>query len=166
MGKLVFAGFVLLVGLALYGVARRQALFQSGPMSLLPRVILALAVGVPALIFLFSIFRIIPAGQVGVKVLFGQVDPVPLREGLNVLWNRIAVFDAGTARARLQRVGQATAAIDGLASRLASVETKTNAPLPAPAPVPDAAAPYTGPTVGVSDRVRRAPTVGYRWSLQ
>jgi hypothetical protein len=32
---------------------------------------------------------------------------------------------------------------------------------------PDAAAqePYTGPTVGVSDRARRAPMVGYRWSI-
>jgi hypothetical protein len=30
----------------------------------------------------------------------------------------------------------------------------------------DAATPYTGPTLGVSDRVRRAPTVGYRWSLE
>ncbi len=26
--------------------------------------------------------------------------------------------------------------------------------------------PYTGPTVGVSTMVRRAPTVGYRWSLE
>ena len=34
MGKLVFAGFVLLVGLALYGVARRQPLFASGPLGL------------------------------------------------------------------------------------------------------------------------------------
>ncbi len=41
----------------------------------------------PALIFIFSIFRVIPAGQVGVKVLFGEVISVPLREGLNVLWN-------------------------------------------------------------------------------
>src|SRR5690349_5501329 len=32
---------------------------------------------------------------------------------------------------------------------------------------PDAAAkePYTGPTVGVSDRVHRAPMVGYHWSI-
>jgi len=27
-------------------------------------------------------------------------------------------------------------------------------------------APYTGPTLGVSSMVRRAPTVGYRWSLE
>ncbi len=24
---------------------------------------------------------------------------------------------------------------------------------------------YTGPTVGLSDKVRRAPTIGYRWSI-
>jgi len=64
MGKLVFAAIVLLG-------------------SLVPRAILAVAIGVPALIFIFSIFRVIPAGQVGVKVLFGEVIPVPLREGLN-----------------------------------------------------------------------------------
>jgi len=34
-------------------------------------------------------------------------------------------------------------------------------PVAAPASVP-----YTGPTVGVSNMVRRAPTVGYRWALQ
>ena len=32
-------------------------------------------------------FRIIPAGHVGVKVLFGQVEQQPLREGLNVVLN-------------------------------------------------------------------------------
>lgn len=36
-------------------------------------------------------------------------------------------------------------------------------PKPAAASAP---APYTGPTVGVSNMVRRAPTVGYRWSLE
>ena len=33
-------------------------------------------------------------------------------------------------------------------------------------PRADADAPYSGPTVGVAPNVRRAPTVGYRWSLQ
>ncbi|HET9314427.1 MAG TPA: prohibitin family protein [Vicinamibacteria bacterium] len=101
MGKLVFAGLVLVVGLAVYGVARRQAPLQAGPLSLLPRLILALAVGVPAMIFFFSIFRIIPAGQVGVKVLFGQVDAVPLREGLNVLWNPL--YDVVAMDTRVQK---------------------------------------------------------------
>src|SRR5258705_11956350 len=61
--------------------------FASGPLALVPTAVLGLAIAVPAFIFIFSIFRIIPAGEVGVKVLFGQVETVPLREGLNVLWN-------------------------------------------------------------------------------
>jgi prohibitin 2 len=64
-------------------------------------VILALAIGVPALIFLLSIFRVIPAGQVDVKVLFGQVDPAPLREGLNVLWNPL--YDIVPMDVRVQK---------------------------------------------------------------
>jgi prohibitin 2 len=88
MGKLIFALFVLVVGLGAYGTIRRRLqLLPSGFGEMVPRAILTVAIGVPALIFLLSIFRVIPAGQVGVKVLFGQVDPSPLREGLNVLWN-------------------------------------------------------------------------------
>lgn len=36
-------------------------------------------------------------------------------------------------------------------------------PKTAPAAAPSA--PYTGPTVGAAANLRRAPTVGYRWSL-
>jgi len=36
---------------------------------------------------------------VGVKVLFGQVEPVPLREGLNVLWNPL--YDVVTMDTRV-----------------------------------------------------------------
>jgi len=88
MGKLIFALFVLVVGLGVYGAIRRRPnLLPGGFGELVPRTIMVVAIGVPALVFLLSIFRVIPAGQVGVKVLFGQVDPSPLREGLNVLWN-------------------------------------------------------------------------------
>jgi prohibitin 2 len=88
MGKLVFAALVFVVGLAAYlTLSRQRERFGPGPLALLPQAVLAVAIAVPVLIFAFSIFRIIPAGQVGVKVLFGQVEPVPLREGLNVLWN-------------------------------------------------------------------------------
>jgi len=40
------------------------------------------------------------------------------------------------------------------------------APAPKKAAPADAvpAQPYTGPTIGVSDQVRRAATIGYRWS--
>jgi regulator of protease activity HflC (stomatin/prohibitin superfamily) len=88
MGKLIFAAVVFVVGYLLYVVVRRQRAVLPGPLAdAVPRLILTLAIGVPALIFVFSVFRIIPAGHVGVKVLFGQVDPVPLREGLNLVWN-------------------------------------------------------------------------------
>jgi hypothetical protein len=36
---------------------------------------------------------------------------------------------------------------------------------PKAAPANAEKTPYTGPTIGFSDRVRRAPEIGYRWSL-
>jgi len=88
MGKLVFAGIWLLVGLALVAAVRRRADMLPGPLrSALPPALMLLAVAPPALIFIFSVFRVIPAGHVGVKVLFGQVEAAPLREGLNIVWN-------------------------------------------------------------------------------
>ena len=100
MGKLVFAALVFLAGVGAYVVLRRQGQrFGSGPLALVPTAVLGLAIAIPALIFIFSIFRIIPAGEVGVKVLFGQVEPVPLREGLNVLWNPL--YDVVTMDTRV-----------------------------------------------------------------
>jgi len=81
---------------------RRQRAWLPGTLAeVVPRLILALAIGIPALIFVFSIFRVIPAGQVGVKVLFGQVEAVPLREGLNVLWNPL--YDIIVMDVRVQK---------------------------------------------------------------
>lgn len=88
MSKLVFAAIWLVVGLSASGALRRRREMLPGVVrALVMPVVLVLAVSVPALIVLLSVFRVIPAGEVGVKVLFGQVDPVPLREGLNVVWN-------------------------------------------------------------------------------
>jgi hypothetical protein len=36
---------------------------------------------------------------------------------------------------------------------------------PKAAPVSAEKTPYTGPTVGFSDRLRRAPEIGYKWSI-
>ena len=36
---------------------------------------------------------------------------------------------------------------------------------PKPAPAAESQPAYTGPTVGAAANLRRAPTVGYRWSL-
>lgn len=117
MGKLIFAAVVLVLGVGLYGALRRQAEYMpAGVRSLAPRLVLLVAIGVPATILLFSIFRIIPAGHVGVKVLFGQVEPQPLREGLNVVWNPlydIVVMDA--------RVGRHTAKYDAASKDLQAV---------------------------------------------
>lgn len=100
MGKLIFAAIVFVLGYLLYLIVQRnRALLPGALAEALPRIILVLAIGIPALIFTFSIFRIIPAGHVGVKLLFGQVDPVPLREGLNVVWNPL--YDVVTMDTRV-----------------------------------------------------------------
>ena len=120
MSKLVFATVVLAVGLALYGALHRRA--QDLPVGLRtfgPRIVLALAIGVPAVILFFSVFRIIPAGHVGVKILFGQVDPIPLREGLNVVLNPlydIEVMDT--------RVGKHVAKYDAASKDLQAVHVE------------------------------------------
>jgi prohibitin 2 len=119
MGKLVFAGVVFVVGLGLYGALRRERGALGGLGAALPRVVLGLAIGIPLAILAFSIFRIIPAGHVGVKVLFGQVEPVPLREGLNLLWNPlydIVVMDA--------RVEKHTAKYDAASNDLQAVHVE------------------------------------------
>ena len=120
MSKLIFAGIILLVGLLLQAMLRRRAdSLPPGFRTFGPHLVLLLAIGVPALIFLFSVFRIIPAGHVGVKVLFGQVDPSPLREGLNVVLNPlydIVVMDT--------RVGKHSAKYDAASKDLQAVHVE------------------------------------------
>jgi regulator of protease activity HflC (stomatin/prohibitin superfamily) len=102
MSKLVFAAVVFVLGYALYVAVRRQRQLLPGALSdIVPRVILMLTIGIPALVLFFSIFRVIPAGHVGVKVLFGQVEPAPLREGLNVVWNPL--YDIVIMDTRVQK---------------------------------------------------------------
>src|SRR5262249_11695905 len=102
MGKLVFAAGVFVLGYALYLAIRRQRQWLPPALAdIVPRAILAIAIGIPALVFVFSIFRIIPAGHVGVKVLFGEVEPVPLREGLNLVWNPL--YDIVIMDTRVQK---------------------------------------------------------------
>src|SRR5215468_3658018 len=120
MGKLVFAALVLVVGLMLYGALRRQAgRLPPAARSAAPTLVLVLAIGIPVAILGLSIFRIIPAGQVGVKVLFGEVEPVPLREGLNVAWNPlydVVVMDT--------RVGRHSAKYDAASKDLQAVHVE------------------------------------------
>jgi regulator of protease activity HflC (stomatin/prohibitin superfamily) len=102
MGKLIFAAIVFAVGFVIFNVLRSRRDVLPGVFGTVAAyVVLVLAVGIPALIFLFSVFRIIPAGHVGVKVLFGRVDPAPLREGLNVVWNPL--WDVVTMDVRVHK---------------------------------------------------------------
>jgi len=87
MGKLIFAVIVFVLGVAAYNVLRRPGFLPPALATIVPRLLLAVSIGIPAFIVIFSVLRIIPAGHVGVKVLFGQVEPQPLREGLNVVLN-------------------------------------------------------------------------------
>lgn len=95
MGKLIFAVIMVFVGIAGFKVLKRisfEALAQksnalAAAFKLASTIVLIAGIGIPSLVFLFSIFRVIPAGHVGVKVLFGEVDSIPLKEGLNVVWN-------------------------------------------------------------------------------
>ena len=92
MGKLIFAIVLFTTGVALFQVLNRMAASaaEHGRMERAARFLgvgarLALAVGVvvPVLVVLFSTLVVVPAGHVGVAVLFGQVRPTPLPEGLN-----------------------------------------------------------------------------------
>ena len=88
MGKMILGGIILAVGLWWYMALRRQTdQLPPGARSVVPVVVLALALGVPVAMLLGALLWIIPAGHVGIKVLFGEVAPVPLREGLNLVWN-------------------------------------------------------------------------------
>jgi len=102
MGKLIFAAVVFILGYLMYlGLSRQRESLPRAIGVILPRVVLFLSIAIPAVILFFSVFRIIPAGQVGVKVLFGEVEPVPLREGLNVLWNPL--YDVVIMDVRVQK---------------------------------------------------------------
>jgi regulator of protease activity HflC (stomatin/prohibitin superfamily) len=95
MAKLIFAGVMVILGFIISSLFKRMAegavasrrqewvrtLQVSSQISLFAGLFIA------AVIVITSIFVVIPAGHVGVKVLFGNVDPRPLSPGLNIIWN-------------------------------------------------------------------------------
>ena len=84
---------------------------------------------------------------------------------------------AGVAAAFLGAAGAASAACppgqpDGCVNLNLSPKVSQDivgvdqlSPRPKAAPASVVTAPYTGPTVGINDKVRRAPQIGYRWSF-
>ena len=95
MAKLIFACVLVILGFVLSAVLKRMAQGAGAnrrpewvkSLELGSHIMLAGGVLIGAFIVITSIFVVIPAGFVGVKVLFGNVDPKPLSPGLNIIWN-------------------------------------------------------------------------------
>jgi regulator of protease activity HflC (stomatin/prohibitin superfamily) len=104
MGTLILAGIFLVMAIGSHVATRRltssvlpaprdataQRLATAG------RVVFVAGVALAALTMLWSTFRVIPAGHVGVATFFGKVEPAPLREGLNVIHPLLSVTTLST----------------------------------------------------------------------
>lgn len=95
MAKFIFAAVMLVLGVVIGQILKRKAdgvLAERQPqlaktLEWGSHLSFILGVGIAAIVVITSIFVVIPAGEIGVKVLFGNVDPQPLPQGLNILWN-------------------------------------------------------------------------------
>jgi regulator of protease activity HflC (stomatin/prohibitin superfamily) len=87
MATIILAGlaFAALLVVSRVAAARRAEPGQQRAMSILSKGAMVGAVVVPLVLLLFSTFRVVPAGHVGVEVLFGDVHPAPLQEGLRIV---------------------------------------------------------------------------------
>jgi len=94
MSKLVLAMILFLIGLGAFKVLNRMADSAAQrtrieglgrTLGIVARLALAAGIIIPVLIVLFSTLVVVPAGHVGVVVLFGQVRPAQLDEGLNLV---------------------------------------------------------------------------------
>ncbi len=99
MEKLIFAALILVVALVGYFYCKRALVketakkktgergYEEDRLNFLTwgkRISLGLLV-IPFLVVIFSTLRVIPAGHVGVPVLFGEVQMIALKEGLNIV---------------------------------------------------------------------------------
>lgn len=94
MAKLIFAVVIAVAGVALSQILKRVTASDSirrpefvKSLNLASQLAFFGGVLIAAGIVITSIFVVIPAGQVGVKVLFGNVESKPLQEGLHIIWN-------------------------------------------------------------------------------
>lgn len=105
MGKLIFAGILLVAGLVGWRVLAKLALgMMTNPRDaasakmygLVSKGALALAFVLPTMIVVFSTFVIISTGHVGVVTEFSKVEPTPLYEGFNFVapWKVVSQMSA------------------------------------------------------------------------
>jgi regulator of protease activity HflC (stomatin/prohibitin superfamily) len=113
MGKLVLAVVLLIGGIVVHQALSRIAASTQGQravgmLGLASRAVLAASIVLSGLILVLSVFRVIPAGHVGVATLFGSVRPRPLPEGLNLTNPLLDVVHMSTQVQR--RIGKYDAA--------------------------------------------------------
>ncbi len=118
MSKLVLAVIVFLAGMGLSRYLNRAEDLPAQARRLASRLSFSGGIVIPLLILILSTFRIIPAGHVGVALLFGQVQSVPLKEGLNVVNPLYDVIHMDT------RVARHTARYDAASQDLQAVHVE------------------------------------------
>ncbi|MGH8067630.1 MAG: prohibitin family protein [Candidatus Entotheonellia bacterium] len=104
MGTLILAGIFLLIAVGSYFATRRltssvlpaQRDSTAQRAATMGRVVFIGGLALAALTVLWSTFRVIPAGHVGVATFFGKVQKEPLREGLNVIHPLLSVTTMST----------------------------------------------------------------------
>jgi hypothetical protein len=97
----------------------------------------------------------------------GPAEEGTMRKSISAAIAAAFLTAAGAASAACSP-GQANGCVNlDLAPKVSQdiVGTKPLSPRPKAAPAGAAKVPYTGVTVGFSDKVRRAPEIGYRWAL-
>ena len=94
MGKMVFGGFLVLVGVVLLSVA--SSLMKSGKGNPIVRTVGLLFAAIGAIIAVTSSVVVINAGEVGVRHAFGSVDPEPLLPGIRFVspWSSVERYSA------------------------------------------------------------------------
>lgn len=81
MGKLIFAAVVFILGIVISRVLKSQ----SNEYSLASKLSFWSGLSIAALIVLFSTFRVVPAGSVGVVSVLGKVQETPIYPGFSLI---------------------------------------------------------------------------------
>jgi len=94
MGKMIFGGFLVLIGIVLLSVS--SALVRSGKGNPIVRTVALLFAAIGAVIAVTASMVVINAGEVGVRHAFGYVDPVPLLPGIRFVspWSSVERYSA------------------------------------------------------------------------
>jgi regulator of protease activity HflC (stomatin/prohibitin superfamily) len=94
MGKMIFGGFLVLIGIVLLSVS--SALVRSGKGNPVVRTVALLFAAIGAVTAVTASMVVINAGEVGVRHAFGYVDPVPLLPGIRFVspWSSVERYSA------------------------------------------------------------------------